>query len=299
MKKILIIGDSREAEIQIENNIEEYGKLEHATVYFNNYNFILSKYEIMSQKVHMILECSEMQIQIESANCGYQGGGPTATISILTTFGLKKNEIERLVWTSRALDFSVIDGQIYHICTDEIFSGLNYSNPKWIENNKFEGSKNISVDLMKRKIRFFNPQRHDMVVFFRLLNGMSNKEMEYYIGEECPLEEGLYIGREVKENLFRLNDAADLKGVEHVNLVISGDECKIVCLIDRDEEVETINMIYRTLAGKDLFENFYLPLTASLKDVWKAVVRVWRNKNYELHDVVSIPEKYWENNRVN
>ena len=147
---------------------------------------------------------------------------------------------------------------------------------------------------MKRKIRFFNPQRHDMVAFFRLLNGMSNKEMEYYIGEECPLEEGLYIGREVKENFFGLNDATDLKGVEHVNLVISGDECKVVCLIDRDEEMQTISMIYRTLMGKDLFENSYLPPTASLKDIWKVVVRVWRNKNYELHDVVSIPEKVLE-----
>lgn len=290
MKKELIAGTSSEAVTKIEKNLSNYGKLKHVTVYFNNYNFVLSKYEMMSTLVHMVLECEEVELQIESANCGYVGGGPGASVSILTLFGLDKDETERLIQTNAALEFSVIDKQIVYVCTEEIFEGNRTVEPKWVTANKFSYDKNISVDLMTRKIRFFNPQRHNISVFFRLLNGMTNKKMEYYIGEESPLEKSLYIDKKIRKSLWTGDDSIDIEGVEHVNLIISSDECKVVCLIDRKEEIETINMIYWMVTGNTLLEDLYIPQKLSLKEILKIIYRKIKRGKAEIHDVVLIPD---------
>lgn len=97
MEKILITGSSYTVLEQMGRIKKECGELRHVSVFFENYNFIIKNYRPMSRGVHLILEFEKKEVQIESANCGYGGGGSGASVELLTILGLDKslkNKIE-------------------------------------------------------------------------------------------------------------------------------------------------------------------------------------------------------------
>ena len=292
MEKILITDNSYSVASRVKEIQEDCGDLKHVTLFFERRNFILKKYHLLSSGVHMVLEFEEKEVQIESANCGYCGGGPTASVEVLTMLGLEKRIVEELVFCYDALDFDVNNRVIGNVDTSLLF----YPATKYDERdksfyNKIEISSDISIDLEKRKVWVYNPQRNFWNGFLNLLSYMDDIQMEYYIGPNSPLEGGVCIGNGFNRELKWGPDKPDIKGTEHVNLCLTGSNFTIVCFIDREYEKLVIDAIYLSLTGESLFLETSYAKELGRGTIFRELFRLLRTKKQEIYNVISIDKK--------
>lgn len=258
MEKILIQGTSSDAEKKIKELIKETWHLKYVTVFFEKANFLVTKYIPLSNSVHLILEMEdETEIHIEAANCGYGGTGPNTTLDILELFGLNRREMEEVIYINDAVKFSVKDGKVIWSTLDTeylFYPRIREGRDLVAFYNKIPVDKNVRIDLEKKKVWVFNPQRVCWNGFLNLLTYMEELEMEYYFGKESLLENGLYLGEGFNKELMRGTENPDICGVEHVNLILYGANFRVVCLIDREYEEEVVEALYLGLTGKRLFK---------------------------------------------
>lgn len=298
----MIKGSSSKAQLEIKKIFKEEWKLRYVTVFFEKTNFLMTKYTLLSNSVHLILEMEdETQVQVESANCGYNGEGPRTTVFILKKFGVNLEEIESVIYRNDAVKFAVENGKIIWstLRTDYLFyPRIRECAEDSSFYNKIPVDKNVRIDLEKRKVLLYNPQRVCWGGFMNMLTQLKNTEMEYYFGEKSPLENGLYLGKGFNRELLCGVDKPDIEGIEHVNLVFSGENIKVVCLIDRDYEEEVVESVYLALTGKRLFKKSR-SLVMKKKDIFQMI---WKNmfseKNSEIYGKKKIKQRELGNGLV-
>ncbi len=251
MEKVLIEANSSyEAAEKAEKYFSECGKIRHVTIFFDNSNFLITKYDVLSAWVHMVLEFDDLEMQVEALNCGYVGAGPNCTIRLLKRLGLPEMQLTPLIHENHAISFRVLGGEIRELNTYQLFYDVQPSCYKSNSlRNKIHLNENVDVDLQEKLIRFYNPQRTNWMGFLNLLNYMENIEFEYYIGEKSLLDRGLYIGSGGFRNGVKNKD---VKGTVHCNMYLTGTNFSVSCLIDREYEVEVIEAVYLALTGKKL-----------------------------------------------
>lgn len=254
MEKKLIKGSSDTVGEQLEEYLNESGELRHVTIFFDISNFLLTEYELLSEWVHMVLSFDNIEIQIESANCGYGGGGPNAAVGVLVRLGFPREYVKTLVFTNPALSFDVYQGMISQINTFQLFCENTPSRSCDVEKmaNKIVRDRSVEVFLEEKKVRFYNPQRTHWMGFLNLLSYMKNIRMEYYIGEKSPLDGELYIGGAFGNLLRTGSNNPDIQGTVHCNLYLQGDNFSVACLIDRQCEMAVIRAVYLALTGEKL-----------------------------------------------
>lgn len=298
MKRILISESSHKVPAQVTKIKESSGELKHVTVFFENCNFITKKYHLLSGGVHMILEFENIEVQIESANCGYAGGEPNAAVDVLTGLGMEKKIIEELIFYNDAVDLRIKDGHIGRIDTTVLFyPSIRKSGTDRSQYNKIECDKNVLIDLENRKVLIYNPQRTCWNGFLNLLSYMDNIKFEYYIGPNSPLEGGLYIGKGFDRELRWSYDRPDIEGTEHVNLCLYGNNFSVVCLIDREYEAEVIEAVYLALTGKRLVPKKKIQIQLSNKSRIKLLYETLNNKKLEKHETIMIERTQMGKNR--
>lgn len=231
MEKVLIeASSSYEAAEKAEKYFSECGKIRHVTIFLDNSNFLITKYEVLSAWVHMVLEFDDLEMQVEALNCGYVGAGPNCAIRLLKRLGLPEMQITQLIHENQAISFGVLGGEIYELNTYQLFYDVE---PICYKNNALRNmihrNENVDVDLQEKLVRFYNPQRTNWMGFLNLLNYMENIEFEYYIGEKSLLDKGLYIGSGGFRNGVKNKD---IKGTVHCNLYLTGTNFNVSCLID-------------------------------------------------------------------
>lgn len=299
MEKILVEEMSSEIETKIKEIKKENGILKFVTVFFENSNFLITNYKPLTNGVHLILELADQtQLHVERANCGYVGEGPSTTISILKLFGLDERKLRKLIFCNDAVRFEVLKGQIIQRTVDTTFifyppireAGQNKS-----LYSKIRKDRNLTVDLENEKVMVYNPQRTCWNGFLNLLNYMEDIKFEYYIGSNSRLEGGLYIGERFQQLLYIEKGCPDIRGAEHVNLVLSGSNFRVVCLIDRKDEYPVIESVYLSLTGTRLFEHMQYGVTHAR--VWKILLKVLRQQQQEIYNTVKI-KKIVENSLV-
>lgn len=96
--------------------------------------------------------------------------------------------------------------------------------------DKIREDQNVSVKIVDREVQIYNPQRTCWNGFLNLLSYMEHMEMEYYIGDNSPLECGLYLEKKFLADLHTEHDEMDIKGIEHVNLLLEGSNFRVVFL---------------------------------------------------------------------
>lgn len=249
----MIEGSTDTVISQMEQYISSSGKLKSVTVFFDNCNFLITKYELLSPSVHMVLEFEKREIQIEGINCGYVGGGPNTSIRLMKKLGLPKQQIEPLFHGNRAISFAVDGEEIYNLCTYQLFCEKQPCSLKnELVTNCIRLTNDVSVLLDEKLVRLYNPQRTNWRGFINLMGYMKNIQMEYYIGNSSPLDGRIYLGTGAFGTFRQGMDNVDLDGIQHCNLYLSGDNFNISCLIDRNCEKEVIEAVYLTLTGKIL-----------------------------------------------
>lgn len=249
----MIAGSSDTVMGQMEQHIDENDKLKKVTIFFNPYNFLITSYDLMSTWVHMILEFENKEVQIESANCGYGGAGPNTAVSVLEFCGVKKELIEPIIFGNTALSFLVTNGKVHHIRTEQRFYDVNASNCCTNQElkNQIHQNENVDIKLSEKKVRLYNPQRTNWMGFMNLLNYMEDIQMEYYIGDDSPLDDGLRVDEQF-QNKFTRSSGRDTRGTTQANLFLHGSNFSISCCIDREYEVEVIETVYLALTGQKL-----------------------------------------------
>lgn len=291
MSAKLIPGNSREAIYEVKKIANEYEKLVMITVFFDNANFLLTKYYPLSNGVYLILEFeNEKELHIEGANCGYGGEGPHATIDILSLFNVDKEEVKKYIFYCDSVQLSVDDGEILPIRLGEsilFFPEVRYWRNNKSFQNKINRDKNLQIDLVKNKVVFYNPQRHCWRGFLNLISYMDCTEFEYYVGENSPLEGYLRLKTELRVGIYK----PDIKGTTHVNLVLYGKKFKVACMIDREQEIQVIDSIHLALTGKGLFasEGYKLLIGRRINVMYllKMLVK-WGNKEQEIHEIIKV-----------
>lgn len=300
MEKILISGSSNIVVKEIEARISELANIKYVTVFFENENFLITKYRPLSNGVCLIIELDDRtELHIEGGNCGYGGGGPHATLNILRLFGLQETYLEELIFGNDAVRFSVEDHQIITSTIDTsylFYPGIRETDKDKSMRNKIRTDENVDVDLEKAKIMIYNPQRNCWNGMLNLLSYMDDIEFEYYIGSYSPLEGGLYLGKNFNGALQGRCNRPDMKGVEHVNLVLQGAGFKVICLIDRMDEREVIESVYLSLTGKRLFGDGESDF--SMGSVCRRLVKSLKGQPKELYDKMHIVNKRLGNGLV-
>lgn len=117
-------------------------------------------------------------------------------------------------------------------------------------------------------------------------------EMEYYIGDNSPLECGLYLEKEFLADLHTEHDEMDITGIEHVNLLLEASNFRVVCFIDRACENEVIEAVYLALTGKRLFGSDSIEQKVIIKKKFKIknLFVVWCKDVKEKYDRINIQD---------
>lgn len=288
MEKILIEGSSDQVQTLLKEQIREGWKLRYVTVFFLNTNFLITKYKPKTNGVHLILELEDQtEIHVEAANCGYGGQGPHATIDALELFGLDGEEARKLVFYHDAVYFEVRNGKILAGTINTYF--LFYPSIREKEEpslyNRIKNDSNVSAELEKGRVLIYNPQRTCWNGFLNLISYMNDIEMAYYLGNHSPLENQIHFGHETRYALMH-HKGADVIGIKHVNLLLSGSNFRIACAIDREYELEVIEAVYLALTGKCLFPNeAYDPLRSRRSLLLKALKDFYRTLTYNRREI--------------
>lgn len=258
MEKRLIAGNSNEILCGMKAQMQDDWRLKRVAVFFENANFLITKYQPMTNGVYLVLELeNSMEIHVEGANCGYRGSGPHATVSVLKMFGLEEKILKSLIFEHDAVQFEVAENKILWNTVDTsylFYPSIRQDGSKG-KLNKIQTDRNIDINLEAKKIRIYNPQRNCFKGMINLLSYMEDMEFEYYIGNDSPLDGGWHLERKFNQILYQGVDRPDVLGVEQASLVLHGTNFTVVCCVDKNYEKTFIETVYLILTGEKLVED--------------------------------------------
>lgn len=223
--------------------IKEHLPIKKITTFFDYENFIITEYTPYSSGVTMIIECSNGdQLHIESCNCGYEGQGPHATVSLLKALGISKNDSEYAAFNTSGFQIDFIDNKYVITHNINIFEFRDHFLNKY--QIKLEREK-IQVDTKERNVYLFKPKGKNFADLFILLKYINVKEIEYYIS---------YIDQ-IKMQ-YNIPERFNLKKRD-CTIIVKGDKFNILCFIDKEIFSSVLNSIHCFATGKPYFTSNY------------------------------------------
>lgn len=298
MTKILISKNDKYILERLKESFPDphsYLDVRYVTVFSDNENFLITKYSPLNQSVNLILELEDStEIHITASKCGYLGTGPRTTVEVLKFFGINTDPIEKFIFTKPAVKFEVKNHEVVMSSLDFTYLFCHFDKSQIsipLYKNKINLSQNVSVDFQCRKATFFNPQRHSWNGFVHLLSYVQHAEMEYYIGENSPLDDSFYVGNEFMGNFYSPHNTADIKDTNQVCMVLKGDNFRVVCLVDEKYEMQVVDAIHISLKGKPLFNPNDYQMMQSKKALIKTILqRMKKRKQDAIYGIIKIQE---------
>ena len=275
-------------------NYDDFKPIKKITVFFDSNNFLITPYKVDDTYVHMVLEnWNEQQLHINNMNCGYGGEGPSTTAKLLKYVGVDEEYAEKLkFYDGFQINFDENGKFIKSDILNDVFFG---DRRRGIY--EFYLDDYTYIDLNSRKVYLINPQIANFLGLLKLIDKMKPNEMEYYIGENSPLENGFRFEEDFKvfkDKYFKYNRDI-IRGVKDVNLIIRGELFDVICLVNKNDLMVLINSIYMYIFKRSLFENRVLGnyITAVSVEKFKisSIVIYYlkklinKNENY-IHEVI-------------
>lgn len=243
-------------EIGNKKKVEEYIKqgydIKNVVCFFDNENFLATEYIPLNNGVHLIIELNKgVELHFDDCSCGYNGTGSRNSEIILKLFNVPEYLIDMLFYKDTVM-FHKLDGKysLYKFDFSQIYcSSVRAEHFKFEYQSMIQG-KNLLVNYNQREIKLYNPQRNSLVGFLRLINILKIRKIEYYLGKNSPLENNYTIS-----NYEEYDKDIDVKGINSINLVLYSRDYKIICLVDTEEIISFVDLIYYNLTGEYLFLN--------------------------------------------
>lgn len=259
-------------------------------VFLDNDNFLMTDFQPKTPNTNLILQDDVgNEIHIEFGNCGYQGEGPDNTVWVLQTIGVDLETARKLVYNNDGLQFTLSDNR--QIQTRSINTRVLFCPSQRLSDTFgiIEKTMAAEVNLDQKKVMLLNPQYNCFSGLLRAISDMKIKEMEYYIGENSPLENFFRFNIDYNLRSLSLPKSSknfNMSGLSHVNLSLRGQRFDISCLVAREVELPFINTIYTYLTGDTLFNDNIMTQYYKYKTSW-----LMRKKNFVFHKTIKIMDK--------
>ena len=228
---------------------EDFGSIRRLYSFFDNENFLLSRYVVNNPSINTIIENrSGDQIWFSSINCGYNGEGPRGLIKLLIAAGIPEQKAaEWSLYRGMTIDFDFSQTKIQREC---LYNIPFFGNDVTGKNNPFVFNKYSGVNVAERNIYMLNPQYWNMSGLFNVLHVMDPIRLEYCAGNVRE-----YLKNDIhSDSIFgRSSPFQPEKTVIGANLVIYGNRFNLVCFISEDIVLSTVNTIYSYIMGNPLF----------------------------------------------
>lgn len=250
-------------------------------VFFDNPNFISTKYKPINNSVNLIIELqNKTQLHIRNCNCGYRGTGQHNTYKVLKALGFNDSILEKYVFEKKGFIIYLEDGNITDIVTENLLIfGSNLTEIEEVTRIKL--SESVRLDWIKNELLIINPQANNWIGFLRLLKSIDCKAIEYYVGGNSPI--GNYMRLESSElNRFKYINAKMFYKAGQVNIAIYSEKIKVYCFIDRSVIKQVVNSLMLLFKKPAVFLN---------SDTKSLIKRLISNNNTEIHEVVSVNDK--------
>lgn len=228
--------------------IKKHYPYKYFATFFNEENYLLTKYKDIDYPSAILESYDGNIINIINCNCGYNGGGPSNTTSILELINIPEKVSSKYINKYRAV-------QIYfdkngNIIEDKIdLFGI-------FENGDIDllpGQINLKYidycNMESRKMYFINPAAQQIFTLLQLINVCEPTKFIYFLGENNQK----YIDIDIPS--FRLEEKTHIKAEKHNFVIIKGMFFDVVCLLSDLNSKTIINMLAIYLNVKPPFVN--------------------------------------------
>lgn len=225
-------------------DLKKFGEVKRFTCFFDNANFMMTKYSLADSSVHTVIEnASGNTLQFSSLMCGYSGHGPSQTAKILRLLGLPGDEADTLSYNYKGLQITFP------------YKG-NVDTDIWFESSPARATiHGIHLDChtftsILRRVVIFNEAESALRNVLSCFHVMKPYSIQYSLNQSSPL---ISRGEIFNSGLLPYVSADVEAHLQKIDLIVQGEEFEIYCGFSRSALVGTMNAIYFYLTGEPLF----------------------------------------------
>lgn len=271
-----------------------FGTLKKLTCFFESANFLMTKYHLVDDDIGAVFENDQGDtLQFRGLLCGYGGNGSTSTAEVLIWLGIPEELAFQCCCRPEHKGF-----QMKFSYSEK---SNNYSVEEVQYQNWFSSSEDlplcrliylgdgVSYSVLKHTIVFHSFDNNTLLNVLRCLQLMEPFSFEYSLDADAPIR----TERELTDAGLLNRNVSDCHGGCDANLFIRGERFSIYCCIPGNALLGTLNTLYFSLSGKDLFcENrfgrlaFYQGTTIKKPTFWNILKSLYskapEKKQYRL-----------------
>lgn len=242
-------GSSEKDYIFFRDHYHQFKPLKKITVYFNDENFLFTKYKASPGTTLIAENWKGDEIHLTGANCGYGGTGPHKTAQILMLAGLDSSTAENIV---QAPTLEIQFDSQGNIQTTNTFHNLFFSSqPEYQNRCAVFLDEYTFLQSEAKKLYFVNPQIHNIQGLFNAIDKFQPYEFQYDLRDNSPLDSG-YLPQQARN--CRVN--SEWSYINGANVILKSEHLDIICFLDSRLRISVINVLYYYLFHSVLFDDF-------------------------------------------
>ena len=242
-------GSSEKDYIFFRDHYHQFKPLKKITVYFNDENFLFTKYKASPGTTLIAENWKGDEIHLTGANCGYGGTGPHKTAQILMLAGLDSSTAENIV---QAPTLEIQFDSQGNIQTTNTFHNLFFSSqPEYQNRCAVFLDEYTFLQSEAKKLYFVNPQIHNIQGLFNAIDKFQPYEFQYDLRDNSPLDSG-YLHQQARN--CRVN--SEWSYINGANVILKSEHLDIICFLDSRLRISVINVLYYYLFHSVLFDDF-------------------------------------------
>lgn len=264
-KRLIYNGATNQCVDFFMNNIKNFGRVVRLVSFFDNQNFLLTKYNVDNDYIHTIIENDYGdEIQLSGANCGYGGEGPNGTRKILEYLGVPSDTASKWIYHDAIIaDFT--ENKILATLDKPLFFGCSHGDAFCrLDNNTFIG-------ISDKVVYMIAPSLTNLSGYYNCLDVMQPLEVCYSFGSS-DVDLKLPISLEILNR--RLNDKilinrAPFYDKLHMNMIIYGNRFSIIGCLAKDEILPLIYSTHLYLLKTPIKSKFFSEHTITMDKISK------------------------------
>lgn len=234
------------------------GNIKSIVLYRFNENMLFTHHVsyLQSNSNHMVIETDNAYIYLTNVRCGYTGHGPYEALKVIQYsfpewFEENSKSIEFAVFHYKTV---IIEDQLGGVMLREGTHIFDSGNTVFDRDYMNLENPNFDVDLGNRTVRIFNPQYTNFLGTIRLIQNMRLKRMDYYIGNDSPLDNKYRFSHNPDNFNVTPEERYYTEGISGVNIALTGELFNVYILINSEDAMQVINTIYLHIFHQSLFQ---------------------------------------------
>ena len=278
MEDLIFEGNSEASLKFFEENYKRMGRIVAITSFFNNSNFLLTKYSVKSDGIHTIIEYEDgSTMQLAGLNCGYGGTGPSATEKMLIILGVNAKTAYRWKFqTGLQISFDE-SGVVSKVDTTIFFANPESGSAKQASMQCPIGNETV-VQLRERAVYMVNPMRYNPAGYVHCLDAMEPIRVDYAFGGE-PVEETAFSSEDFYGHRSWVNRTLEVEDRNlPMNFLIYGKRFDMICFIPQALLPRLVEDTHFWLCGKPSADERIFDISAISNGLYPTIKELWRTR---------------------